>query len=47
MEMRRISRGETQGKDMEILIGAEVEMQRIPSLHAQEPSSVIAVYAMI
>jgi hypothetical protein len=30
--MRRISRGEIWGKDMEILIGAEVEMQRISSL---------------
>jgi hypothetical protein len=34
MEMRRISRGEIRGKKMEILIGAEVEMQRISALHA-------------
>jgi hypothetical protein len=32
--MRRISRGEIWDKNMEILIGAEVEMRRISSLHA-------------
>jgi hypothetical protein len=34
MEMRRISMGGIRGKSMAILIGAEGEMRRTPTLHA-------------
>jgi hypothetical protein len=34
MEMRRIFRGEICGKNMVILIGAEVEIYPVSSLHA-------------